>query len=406
MLLSGMPELRPVRRRLQQAHDLQDIRQVARRRTPRSIFDYVDGAADNERAAERNLEAFRSVEFLPQVLRNVGQVDPSTTILGRPSALPLIFGPTGFTRMMNHEGEIAVGRVAERNQIPYALSTMGTTSPEQLAEAAPNLDRWFQLYMWRDRDASRALVDRARESGFGTIMLTIDVPVAGARLRDRRNGMTMPPSLNLQSFAGIVRHPNWWINALTTDPLKFAAFDGGAEQFMELTNRMFDPQVTFEDLRWLRKIWPGKIVVKGILNQADAQTVIDCGADAIVVSNHGGRQLDNAAAPLKVLPGIRSALGNHAEIYLDSGVRSGVDMAAAIALGANAVMIGRPYLYGIMAGGEQGVQRVTQIFDEGFRRTMALLGAARVQELGPHLLYGNQTQSRELDSVLSGSQHS
>jgi L-lactate dehydrogenase (cytochrome) len=386
MVFSGPPELDATARRLAAAHDVEDLRRIARRRTPASVFDYVDGAAETESADRRNVDAFGRVEFVPQVLRDVSSVDPSVRILGKPAAMPLIFAPTGFTRMMHHEGEIAVARVAERAGIPYAISTMGTTSPEDVAAAAPGSDRWFQLYMWRDRSASRELMARAEGAGYTTLVLTVDVPVAGARLRDLRSGMTLPPSLNARSFAGIARHPHWWINVLTRDPLKFAALEGGAGQFMELTDRILDPSVTSQDLDWLRQTWRGRIVVKGVLNVDGARGVVDQGVDAIVVSNHGGRQLDRAAAPLDVLPDMRSALGSDAEIYLDGGVRSGSDVAAAVALGADAVMIGRPYLYGLMAGGERGVQRVYDLFQQGFTRTLALLGVSSVADVGPHLL--------------------
>lgn len=253
------------------------------------------------------------------------------------------------------------------------------------------LDKWFQLYMWRDRKASEVLLNRAAHAGYRTLVLTVDVPVAGARLRDRRSGLTLPPSLNLRSFCGIVRKPSWWINVLSREPLQFASFEGGAEQFMELTNRMFDPSVTFRDFAWLRAKWEGKIVVKGILSPEDARSLVDLGADAVVVSNHGGRQLDYAVAPLDVLPAVCSEVGSDAEVFLDGGVRSGADIAAAILSGARAVMVGRPYLYGLMAGGELGVERVLDLFQEGFSRTLALLGAASVADLTPAMLQTNET---------------
>lgn len=385
-LLSERSELNPTARRLSAAHDIDDMREAARRRTPASVFDYVDGAAETETASARNRASFRNVTLVPRVLQDVSAVDPSCTVLGARVAMPLIFAPTGFTRMMHHEGEIAVARVAEKAGIPYALSAMGTTSPEELAAAAPASNRWFQLYMWRDRAASKDVIARAAAAGFTTLVLTVDVPVAGARLRDNRNGMTLPPSLNARSLLGIARHPHWWANVLTREPLRFALFDGGTEQFMELTNRMLDPTIALQDLEWLRRSWRGKIVVKGVLNAQDARSIVDCGADAIVVSNHGGRQLDYAAPPLEVLPDIRAAVRRDCEVFLDGGIRSGTDIAVAIISGADAVMIGRPYLYGLMAGGERGVHRVADLYDQGFRRTMALLGVRTVNELSPALL--------------------
>ncbi len=313
----------------------------------------------------------------------MSKVDPSTTILGRPAALPLVFAPTGFTRFMNHEGEPAVARVAERVGIPYALSTMGTTSPEDLAAAAPAAEKWFQLYLWQDRGPGRDLIARADAAGYSALMLTVDTPVAGARLRDVRNGLTIPPTLTVKTLADMTLHPGWWFNLLTTEPLTFASLDRWNGTVAELIDRVFDPSVTLDDLAWLRETWSRPLIVKGIQSVEDATAVVDRGADAIVVSNHGGRQLDRSPTPIEQLPAIVAAVGDRAEVYLDGGVLSGGDVVAAVATGARAVLVGRAYLYGLMAGGERGVQRSADILRKEIVRTLQLLGVSRIADLGP-----------------------
>ena len=376
-------ELDPVKRRLSRAVTIGDLRDIARRQVPQAVFDYVDGAAEEETSLRRTRETFQKVEFIPQVLRDVSSVDPSTTILGKPSTMPLVFAPTGFTRMMNHEGEPAVARVAQNTGIPYALSTMGTTALEALAEAAPQARRWFQLYLWKDREASRDLIARAKAAGYEALVLTVDTPIAGARQRDVRNGMTIPPTLTLKTFFDGALHPAWWFNLLTTEPLSFASLNSWNGTVAELVAVMFDPSVTFADLEWLRGEWNGPLVVKGIQNIEDARAVVERGADALVVSNHGGRQLDRAPIPLEQLPAILQAVGDRAEIYLDSGILSGADIIAAVALGAKACLVGRAYLYGLMAGGQRGVQRAADILNKEIIRTMQLLGVKTVAELTP-----------------------
>jgi L-lactate dehydrogenase (cytochrome) len=370
-------------RRLARAATVADLREIARRRVPRAVFDYTDGAAGAELSLRRSREAFERVEFCPSVLRNVSAVDPSATVLGAPSSLPLVFAPTGFTRLMHTEGEIAVGRVAERVGIPHALSTMGTTSVEALAAAAPGARRWFQLYLWRDREASAALVERARAAGYEALVLTVDTPVAGPRLRDVRNGFTIPPALTLRTTANAALHPRWWVDLLTTAPLEFASLRSWGGTVAELVDRVFEPAATLADVRALRESWPGALVVKGVLTADDARAVVDAGADAVVVSNHGGRQLDRAPTPLEQLPGIVHAVGERAEVYLDGGILDGADVVAAVAFGARACLIGRAYLYGLMAGGERGVQRTADILGREVVRTMQLLGVVSVAELTP-----------------------
>lgn len=383
---------RPVRnrvdRRLARALTVKDLARIARRTTPRSVFDYVHGAAEDEVSIARARRAFASVEFEPRVLHDVAEVDTSTTILGTPASLPLIMAPTGFTRMMQHEGEIAVARAAARAGVPYTLSTMGTTSPAELMRAVPGGANWFQLYLWKDRDGTRRLVDEARRGGYDTLVLTVDTPVAGNRLRDARNGLTIPPTLNLKTMWDMAWHPAWWFNVLTTDPIEFASlrsFDGTVS---ELVGRMFDPSLKIDDLAWLREQWAGKLVVKGIQSVADAQRVVDAGADALVVSNHGGRQLDRAPTPLRLLPDVAAAVGDRTEIFLDTGILSGADVLAAVALGADACMVGRAYLYGLMAGGERGVDRMLQIMRAEAVRTMQLTGVSTVHELRGRVTLG------------------
>jgi L-lactate dehydrogenase (cytochrome) len=376
-------QLDPTERRLSRALTIADLRAVARRRTPRAAFDYTDGGAEAETSLRRAREAFRRVEFRPRVLRDVTAVDTTTSVLGSPSALPLAFAPTGFTRMMQHEGERAVARVAEAVGIPYALSTLGTTSIEDVAAAAPGARKWFQLYVWRDRGAGKELVERAQAAGYEALMLTVDVPVAGARLRDARNGLTIPPSLTLRTVLDAATHPAWWFNLLSTEPLVFASLTSSEGTVAELINRMFDPSLTVRDVEWLRETWTGPLIVKGIQHVDDARMVVDAGVDALVVSNHGGRQLDRAPTPLEVLPAVVEAVGDRAEVLLDGGVRSGADVVAAVALGARACLVGRAYLYGLMAGGERGVRRSVDILAVEIARTLQLLGVGAVGALAP-----------------------
>jgi L-lactate dehydrogenase (cytochrome) len=283
--------------------------------------------------------------------------------------------------MMHTEGEPAVARVAARAGIPYALSTLGTTSIERLAAAAPEGRRWFQLYLWRDRGPARDFVARARESGFEAIILTVDTPVAGPRLRDVRNGLTLPPSLSVRTLAEGALHPAWWFDLMTTDPLEFASLNRFEGTVADLVGRMFDPALAMADLSWLRSAWDGPLVVKGIQTVADARAVVEAGADAVIVSNHGGRQLDRAPTPLEVLPEVVDAVGDRAEVYVDGGILSGADVVAAVACGARAAFVGRAYLYGLMAGGERGVQRAADILQDDVARTLALLGVTRVSDL-------------------------
>jgi len=369
------------RSRLARATTVGDLRRMARRRAPRAVFDYVDGAAESELSLRRAREAFRRVEFRPSVLRDVTKVDPSTTVLGSPAALPLVLAPTGFTRMMHQAGEPAVAGAAAAAGLPYALSTLGTTSPEDLAAAVPQGAKWFQLYLWRDRAASSALLERVRAGGFQALVLTVDAPVGGARLRDVRNGLTIPPALTLRTLADMAVHPRWWFDMLSTEPLRFASLSSSEGTVAELIDRTFDAAVTLDDLDWLREAWTGPLVVKGIQTAEDAVAVADRGADAVVISNHGGRQLDRAPTPLEELPAVVQAVGDRCEVYLDGGITSGADVVAAVALGARACLVGRAYLYGLMAGGGPGVERALEILRTEVVRTLQLLGVTGVADL-------------------------
>jgi L-lactate dehydrogenase (cytochrome) len=375
--------LSPTERRLAKAYTIGDLRNIARRRTPRAVFDYTDGAAEEELSLRRAREAFAGVEFHPNVLRDVAKVDLGVDVLGRRSELPFLFAPTGFTRLMHHQGERAVARVAERAGVPYALSTMGTTSIEEVAAAAPAARKWFQLYLWKDRDAGKDLVLRAKEQGYEAVILTVDTPVAGARLRDMRNGLTIPPALTLRTFLDGAMHPAWWLNLLTTEPLTFASLTHWGGTVAELIDNIFDPTLSLDHLTWLRELWDGPLLVKGILNVDDARMVVDHGAQGVIVSNHGGRQLDRAPAPLGMLPKVVDAIGDRSEVYLDTGILNGGDVVAALAHGATATFVGRAYLYGLMAGGELGAQRAVDILTAEITRTLRLLGVRSLAELTP-----------------------
>ncbi|HLS15791.1 MAG TPA: alpha-hydroxy acid oxidase [Beutenbergiaceae bacterium] len=377
------PDLNARRRRLAAALTIEDLRVIARRRTPRAAFDYTEGAAEGELSLARARQAFRDVEFHPAILRNVAAVDTSATVLGAPVALPFGIAPTGFTRMMQTEGEVAGAGAAGAAGIPFALSTMGTTSIEDVAAANPGGRNWFQLYMWKDRERSMALVERAAAAGFDTLLVTVDVPVAGARLRDVRNGMTIPPALTPRTVLNAIPRPQWWFDFLTTEPLAFASLDSWSGTVAELLDVMFDPTVGYADLRWIRDQWPGTLVVKGVQTLADARRVADLGVDGIMLSNHGGRQLDRAPVPFHLLPAVAREVGEQAEILLDTGIMDGADIVAAIAMGADFTMVGRAYLYGLMAGGRAGVDRAIAILTEQVERTMKLLGVVELAELGP-----------------------
>ena len=389
----GGPALDRKQRRLANALTIYDLRALAQRRTPRAVFDYTDGAADAEISLSRARQAFEDIEFHPAILRDVSHVDTGWHVLGRRVAYPFGIAPTGFTRMMHAEGEVAGASAAAAAGIPFCLSTLATTSVEDVAVAGGLQGRhWFQLYMWKDRDRSTALMQRAAEAGFDTLLVTVDVPVGGARLRDRRNGLTIPPSLTAGTVANALRHPGWWINVLTTEPLSFASFGRWPGTVAELADTMFDPAVTYDDLRWIKEQWPGRVVVKGVQTVDDSKRLAAIGVDGILLSNHGGRQLDRAPVPFHLLPAVVREVGKDVEVHLDTGIMSGADIVASVALGTRFTLVGRAYLYGLMAGGRAGVDRAIAILGEQVTQTMRLLGVACLDELGP----GHVTQLRRL----------
>lgn len=377
------PQLDPLRRRLDAALTIEDLRDVARRRTPRAAFEYTEGAAENEISLARARQAFLDVEFHPSILRDVSTVDTSTTVLGGPSALPFGIAPTGFTRLMQTEGETAGAGAAGATGIPFTLSTLGTTSIEGVKAANPHGRNWFQLYVMRKREISFALAERAAAAGFDTLMFTVDTPVAGARLRDKRNGFSIPPQLTLRTIADALPRPWWWFDFLTTPKLEFASLTSTGGTVGELLDSAMDPSIGFADLDAIREIWPGKLVVKGVQNVEDSKRLADLGVDGIVLSNHGGRQLDRAPVPFHLLPRVVREVGTDVEVMVDTGIMNGADIVAACALGARFTLIGRAYLYGLMAGGRAGVDRTIQILTEQVERTMKLLQVTSIAELEP-----------------------
>jgi len=383
LLKFELPTIHRRERRLQKALTIWDLRAIAKKRTPQGPFDYTDGAAETEVTLRRARQAFLDVEFVPNILQDVSRVDLTRTSLGHTFNMPVGIAPTGFTRMMHSEGERAGARAAEKFGIPFTLSTLGTTSIEDVVAAAPQGTNWFQLYMWKDREGSMALVERAAKMGVKNLMLTVDVPVAGARLRDSYNGMTVPPKLNTKTILNAIPRPEWVWNFLTTPPLQFAAMNKWDGTVGELLDYMFDPTMTFEDLKWIRQQWKGTLTVKGIQNVEDAKRCAKYGVDAVLLSNHGGRQLDRAPVPFHLLGQVKKELKKDMEVHIDTGIMHGGDVLAAIAHGADFTYIGRAYLYGLMAGGQEGVERALTIMQGQMSRSMKLLGVSSLEELEP-----------------------
>jgi L-lactate dehydrogenase (cytochrome) len=377
------PTLNPTDRRLEKALTIADLRKIAKRRTPKAPFEYTEGAAEGELSLARARQAFEDVEFHPSILRYVPEVDTSREVLGGPSALPFGIAPTGFTRMMQTEGEVAGAGAAGAAGIPFTLSTLGTTSIEDVRAANPMGRNWFQLYVMRKREISYGLVERAASAGFDTLFFTVDTPVAGARLRDKRNGFSIPPQLTPATVLNALPRPAWWINFLTTPKLEFASLSSTGGTVAEMLDAAMDPSISFDDLDIIRGMWGGKIVVKGVQTLEDAKALADRGVDGIVLSNHGGRQLDRAPIPFHLLPDVAREVGSDLEVHLDTGIMSGADVVASIALGARFTLIGRAYLYGLMAGGRRGVDKTIEILRNEIVRTMKLLEVSTLDELGP-----------------------
>ncbi len=380
-------------RRLSRAANIEDLRRLAKRRLPAGVFDYIDGAAEDERTLADNTEAFARYSFVPRVLRDVSEVDTSTSLFGKPLPLPLVLSPTGFSRIADPQGELAVARAARRAGLPYTLSTMATRSIEEV-RAVSEGDLWFQVYVWRDRGLVRDMLARAAAAGYSTIAITVDTAVLGRRERDVRRGFSLPPKIGLDTIIEGIRKPAWTAAFMRSEPIRFANMSGrGAEDgantavnLSEYINSQFDPSLSWADIDWFRAQWPGKVVIKGIQSVADARIAVDHGVDAIALSNHGGRQLDGAPAPIDLVAPVADAVGGRVAILCDGGVRRGSDIVKAVALGADACMIGRSYLYALGAGGERGVDQALRLLAEGMRRTMALSGVTSVKELDRDLL--------------------
>ena len=385
----SMPKFPLPDRKLKNVVNLAEMRDLAKKRVPKAVFDYVDGGANDELAYARSQEIYSRVEFKARVLRDVSKIDLTCDVIGQRSALPIIFAPTGYTRMMHYQGELMVAKICQENNLIYNLSTMGTTSSEEIGNQVPGVRRWFQLYLWRDRDQSLKFIEEAKEAGFEGLMLTVDTAVGGIKWRDMRNGLTVPPKIGIKTFFDMALKPKWWFNLLTTAPLEFATFRNFNKPLSEIAATVFDPAVTFEDVKWLRSVWQGKLIIKGIQTVADAAELKKIGVDAIVLSNHGGRQLDRSVVPLELLPQVRTEIGikgSGPQIYVDGAIMSGADVLAAVALGADAVLIGRAYLYGAMAAGKNGVEKVVEILKFEMETALKLMGAKNLSELSPDFI--------------------
>jgi L-lactate dehydrogenase (cytochrome) len=385
-------ETDPVLRRLSRAASVEDLRQMARRRLPGGVFDYIDGGAEDELTLRRNSEAFARVDFRPGVLRNVAEVDASTTLLGKPLDFPLVLAPTGFTRIAQSEGELAAARAAQRAGIPYTLSTLSTRSIEEVAAAASGR-QWFQVYAWRDRGLVKEMLERAAACRYEAIMITVDTAVLGRRERDVRRGFTLPPKLGLDTLLSGALHPGWTWDFIRHEPIAFANVVGrsvgdgsDAVSLAEYINGQFDPGLSWRDIEWFQEHWSGPIILKGIQTVEDARLAAEAGVDAIALSNHGGRQLDGAPPPLELVAPVAEAVGDRLEILCDGGIRRGSDIVKALALGARACMAGRAYLYGLAVGGERGVSHVIDHLREGVERTLVLTGNRRIADLSPELV--------------------
>jgi L-lactate dehydrogenase (cytochrome) len=376
-------ELDRDRRVLARCHDLDDLRRAARRRLPGPVFGYVDGAADDEITLRANRAALRRWQFRPRVLRDVSEPDLSVSLLGSQWPAPIGLAPTGYTRMIHPDGELAVARAAASRGVPYCLSTVGTVTIEELA-ATGHRDLWFQLYVLRDRKLTHALIDRAAAAGFRALEVTVDTPVGGRRTRDLRSGLTIPPELTVGALLDIGMHPGYWLSMLRAPALGFASLNTpGAEVASSIADitSLFDPSLTWDDLDDIRARWPGRLLVKGPLGPADAARAVSAGVDGIHLSNHGGRQLDRCVPAIDLVRPVREAVGDRVALIADSGTRHGADVAVAIARGADMCVVGRGYLYGLAAAGQLGVEHAIDLLVAQLRRTLQLLGVVTIAEL-------------------------
>ena len=388
----GRIETDRIERRLAHAASVADLRRIAKRRLPGGVFDYIDGAAEDERTLAANQDAFAATTFRPRVLRGVKKVDVAATILGRPLAYPLVLAPTGFTRIADPQGELAVARAAERARLPYTLSTLSTRSIEEV-RAVSDGRLWFQVYAWRDRGLVQEMIERAAAATFEALVLTVDTAVFGRRERDVRRGFSLPPTIGPRTLVDGALHPGWTWSFVRSEPIRFANVVGrdvgdGASPvtLSDYINTQFDPALSWDDVTWLRSVWDGPIILKGIQTVADAVLAADAGVEAIALSNHGGRQLDGAPATFSLVAPVADAVGGRTEIICDGGIRRGSDIVKALAAGANACMAGRAYLYALGAAGEPGVDRVLEWFHADMVRTMNLLGVGSIPELDRSLI--------------------
>ncbi len=371
-----------------------DFRPLARRRLPAPLFHYIDGGADDEWTLRYNTRAFENHQLMPNQLRDVSRIDLRTRVLGTELAMPLVLSPTGMNRLFHHERELAVARAAARAGVCYSLSTMGNSSIEEVAEVCDG-PKMFQIYIFKDRGLTREFVARARESGYQALCLTVDTPLAGNRERDLRTGMIMPPKFTLAGLASFLMSPHWSWHYLRDHDFRMAnvahrvdALGAGAMSLIDYVNSQFDRTLTWDDAAWLAEQWPGPFVIKGLQSPGDARRAVEVGASAIMVSNHGGRQLDSAPAPIDCIAPIRDAVGDRLELIVDGGVRRATHIVKALALGADACSFGRPYLYALAAGGQRGVERMLGLLRNELARTMALLGCRSVAELDERALAG------------------
>jgi L-lactate dehydrogenase (cytochrome) len=364
---------------------IEDLRRKASRRLPRAVFDFIDGGAEDELTLRRNHSAFEQITFRPRVLVDTRQRNQSTTVLGQSLKSPLILAPTGLCGMAAPRGEILAARASLNSGVIFTLSSMSAVTIEETARVVPGR-HWFQLYVWRDRRLTQSLVERAAAAGYRAMVVTVDVPVLGQRERDLRNGATIPQRVTLRNAFDTLRRPGWLLGMVRNPRIDFvnvARHDGGRGPLAlgPFVNSQFDPSVTWSDLAWFRSIWPGPLVLKGIMSAEDARRAVDHGVDAIVVSNHGGRQLDSLPAAIEVLPEVADAVGANIEVLFDGGIRRGTDVLKALSLGARGCMIGRPYLYGLGAAGQAGVERAVSILRAEIDRAQALLGRPTLADL-------------------------
>jgi len=379
-------------RRLAKAASVADLRTIARRRLPRGVFDYVDGGAEDERTLVANAAAYAAAGWRPRVLNEVETVEVGSTLLGRPLAYPLVLAPVGFPRLLHPDGELAAARAAARAGLPYSLSTMSSRSIEEV-RAVSDGRLFFQVYAWRDRGLVKDMVDRAKAADFEALVLTVDTAVLGRRERDVRRGFSMPPSIGLGTIVDGALHSGWTWSFVRSEPVRFANVTGSGVAdgstpvvISEFIHEQFDPALSWADVDWLRSIWDGPIMLKGVGRLEDAVRASEVGVDAVVLSNHGGRQLDGAPATFSLLPSVADAIGATTEIICDGGIRRGSDIVKAVAAGATAAMAGRAYLWGLAAAGELGVRRVLEWFEADMTRTMSLLGVTSVADLDRSLL--------------------